>query len=510
MEKGCHVRLHHFSQRIARQGADRQQRPRNLVGRQPFLRPLLKVQARKCKAITQLDGCRHALAPLRVLDADNRAFGNRRMRSQHLFDLECRHLEAAGLDDVDAGAAEQPVVPLFDHRDIARPEPAVAKREARFVRTLPVLAEHGRAAHLELAGRAFEHLDTVFIDDLHVHVGKRQADKPGAALAVERIRQRHAQLGHAVALEQRMPADLAPALERANRQRRRSGHHQAQRSHALGSRTLDLWCRRFPRGDQASIDRRHRREDGDLARRKAIPDDLGIELRQDLARAMHRQRASKAVEDGVDVMHRQHEQRAVVRAEAPRTHQRGDLRTDVRVAGDRTFRPAGRSARVDDHRAPGRCHVRQRAGLRVREGIGRDQETRAGGSRDRRKQRRARRMHDHLRRPRIANGVFELRRRMRGRQRHGHATGSPDALAHRDPRKAGRDVERDPRFREIGGAIEQCRSDAVARLIQLLIREDTIDGNDCGAVRTHRGKHDNARAQIHAPRRLPGADRLFG
>ncbi len=40
--------------------------------------------------------------------ADHGAFGNAGMHAQHLFDFERGHLEPAGLDDVDADAAEQP------------------------------------------------------------------------------------------------------------------------------------------------------------------------------------------------------------------------------------------------------------------------------------------------------------------------------------------------------------------------------------------------------------------
>ena len=57
------------------------------------------------------------------------------------------------------------------------------------------------------------HLDAVLVHQLHVDVRQRLPDEPGPPLAVQRVRQRHADLGHAVALEQRVAGDLAPALE---------------------------------------------------------------------------------------------------------------------------------------------------------------------------------------------------------------------------------------------------------------------------------------------------------
>ena len=91
--------------------------------------------------------------------------------------------------------------------------------------------------------------------------------------------------------------------------------------------------RRFPRSDEASIDRRHRREDGDLSGRQAIPHHIRIELRQHLARGVHRQRASEAVQDRVDVMHRQREQDAVVGAPPPRIDEGRDLRPTQDLRG---------------------------------------------------------------------------------------------------------------------------------------------------------------------------------
>ena len=169
------------------------------------------------------------------------------------------------------------------------------KAAARLVRPLPVLEKDRRAAHLELARRAFGHVADRRSSTRRTSTpGSGLPDEARPPLAVERIRQRHADLGHAVALEQRVAGDLAPALERLHRQRGRTRHHQPQPARALGPRALHVGGRRVPRRDQPVVDRRHRGEDGDLARREPVPDDLGVERRQDLARRAHRERRAQA------------------------------------------------------------------------------------------------------------------------------------------------------------------------------------------------------------------------
>ena len=181
---------------------------------------------------------------------------------------------------------------------------------------------------------------------------------PGRRSPSQRVRQRHADLGHPVALEQRVAGDLAPALEHVHRQRRRPRHHQPQPADAVERAALQFGRRRVPGRDRAAVDRRHRREHGDLARRQPRSHTaLGVEGRQHLAGGAHRQRRAEPVDDAVHVVQRQHQQQAIRRPPAPGLDQRRNLRADVLVRRHDALRLAGRAAGVDDHRparrAPG-------------------------------------------------------------------------------------------------------------------------------------------------------------
>src|SRR6185369_9563250 len=112
------------------------------------------------------------LTPICVVHTNHRAFGNRRMRAQDLLNLERRHLEAAGLDDVYVRAAEQPKRTALPDRNVAGPEPAVSKRVARLVGPLPVLETHRRTAHLQLARHALSHIASVFINQSNINAGQ--------------------------------------------------------------------------------------------------------------------------------------------------------------------------------------------------------------------------------------------------------------------------------------------------------------------------------------------------
>ena len=140
---------------------------------------------------------------------------------------------------------------------------------------------------------------------------------PGRRSPCERVRQRHADLGHAVALEQRVAADLAPAFEHVHRQRRRPDIIRRSRR-TPAERAACSRGRRVPRRDQPAVDRRHGGEHGDLARRQPRPHRVGVEGRQDLARGAHRQRRAEPVDDAVHVVQRQHEQQAIRRPPLPR------------------------------------------------------------------------------------------------------------------------------------------------------------------------------------------------
>jgi hypothetical protein len=190
--------------------------------------------------------------------------------------------------------------------------------------------------------------------------------------------------------------EIAPPLERLDRKRRGAGHHQSEAARALRSRPLHVGRRGLPRCDQPVVDRRHRREDGDVARGKTIPDHLRVEGRQDLARRANRERRTQAVDDAVHMMQRQRQEQMIGRAPAPGLDQRRDLGADVLMRGDCAFWPPGRAARVDDHRAAVGAKVRQIVARGAGERGAGGHEACAGGPRQRRQHGRERRIaHDH-------------------------------------------------------------------------------------------------------------------
>ena len=74
---------------------------------------------------------------------------------------------------------------------------------------------------------------------------------------------------------------------------------------------------------------------------------------------------------------------------------------------------------------------------------------------------------------------------MRSRKGHGDATGPPDAALHRRIREARRHEEGDARLTQIVVVAEQRAGDARRRVIEILIRERAVGGNDGGAGRSH-------------------------
>ena len=319
----------------------------------------------------------------------------------------------------------------------------------------------------------------VLVDETDIDARQRLPDEARPPLAGERIRQRHAELGHAVPLEQRVAGDVAPALERLHRKRRGAGHHQSQPARALRSRPLHVGRRGVPRRDQPVVDRRHRGEDGDLARREPTPDDLGIERRQDLARRANRERRAQAVDDAVDVVQRQREQQTIGRASiarprrATRSARRCSDAWTPRPSAGRSCRSCRRSSRGGSSRgaADRRPASPASAALVVTK---RARAARASGV----SIGRGRRIADDHRRARVANHVLELRRRMRHGQRHGHAAGAPDPALHGGVREARRHQKRHARLVQVGVVAEQRAGHAPRRIVELLVGERAVGGDD--------------------------------
>jgi len=74
---------------------------------------------------------------------------------------------------------------------------------------------------------------------------------------------------------------------------------------------------------------------------------------------------------------------------------------------------------------------------------------------------------------------------MRDRQRHRDAAGSPDAALHRRIREAWRHEERHARLVQVGVVAEQRACDAPRCVIELVVRERAVGGNDGGAGLAH-------------------------
>jgi hypothetical protein len=70
--------------------------------RNGFLRPTAKAFQVKRRALAQHDSGSDALTPLGVRDTDDRAFRNGRVLAKLLFNLQSRHLVAAGLENESA------------------------------------------------------------------------------------------------------------------------------------------------------------------------------------------------------------------------------------------------------------------------------------------------------------------------------------------------------------------------------------------------------------------------
>ena len=182
------------------------------------------------RARPQLDGRRHPLAPLRRRATPTTA---------HSAMAGCVR-STSSISSADT--LKPPVLmmstlvrpssryePSSTHGHVAGAEPAVAERRAPSRRgaastrgTPPARAPRARPARPSRTSTPCSSTRRTSTP------GSGAPTQPGPPLAVQRVRQRHADLGHAVALEQRVAADLAPALEHLHRQRRRARHHQPQ------------------------------------------------------------------------------------------------------------------------------------------------------------------------------------------------------------------------------------------------------------------------------------------
>src|SRR5438270_5684669 len=91
------------------------------------------------------------LPPLVVGDRDDRTLQHRRMALDSLLDLDCRDVLAAGDDDVLLSVAQLDETIGVYHSDVARVEPAAAKRLLGGFRVTEIAFHHDVSAHADLA-----------------------------------------------------------------------------------------------------------------------------------------------------------------------------------------------------------------------------------------------------------------------------------------------------------------------------------------------------------------------
>ena len=321
----------------------------DLVRGKPLLAPRPQFgSGRTCVAIERYPRRAETLAPVGVGDADRRQVPYRGVRSVHILHLQRRHLVPARLDDVDAAASQNPVVAaLGDACLVTGAEPSVPEGGRGVVRAPPVFAEYLRTPHLDLALAAPGDRDAIVVDDAQIDAGQRMAHMAGPAFSGERIGQRHADLGHAVPLQEGVTGDFAPPLVGRDGERGRSGDHEAEPRGAPRPSLAHGAGRLLPGADQTCVDGGHGHEERDVAGREAIPGG-GRRPRAEFAGGAGPEGAGQGVHDAVDVVQRQRVKDAVVLVPRPGGGERGDLGREVVVGGEDALGARRRAAGVDD------------------------------------------------------------------------------------------------------------------------------------------------------------------
>src|SRR2546428_4222079 len=114
------------------------------------------------------------------------------MRVEDLVDLAWVHLESGDDDHLLYPVDDEEIAVLVHPHDVARMKPAIAQDERSLVGLPPVAVHDVRPTDAELTGLALVDLARagLEVDDLAVDIGHRDADRPGLARSLARVRMR--------------------------------------------------------------------------------------------------------------------------------------------------------------------------------------------------------------------------------------------------------------------------------------------------------------------------------
>jgi len=132
-----------------------------------------------------------------------------------------------------------------DHRDIARPEPAVlSELLRRLFGHAPVAAEDVGAAHLQAADLAGGERCALVAHDAQINARQGKAHRSRPPFTIIGVRRIHAGFRHAIALEDRVPGARAELLEGLGEKRRGAGSEEPHVRHGLAA---EIVARKKPR-----------------------------------------------------------------------------------------------------------------------------------------------------------------------------------------------------------------------------------------------------------------------
>ena len=391
------------------------------------------------------------------------------MFEERRFDLEGGQFISAALDDIHREPAHDPVVAGLEHGHVAGPIPAAGLEGfCRGGGLAPVFREHVRSADLDLARGVLRGDDVAVLGlEADLDAGERLADRARATFAAQGIGDGHADLGHAIALEEFLPREGGPLLMHAGGQGRGTRDHQAQALEAVDDRGAFGRRGRLEGLDELHVDRGHGHEERVSVRLHAREDRGLVELRERLDRRARPEGAAGDVDDAVDVMHRQEQRDAVGGLPGPGLDEAFDLRGDVGVGRHDALGFARRAAGVEDHRAAGGRELRQFA-RRSGRGVAIDQtQPEAGAERG-----------DLLGAggvgqddggAAVGQRVFPFRLGGRQADRHLDRAGPPEAPLRGHVAGASRGEEGDARLLQVVSAGEERRGERGGAIQQLLI-----------------------------------------